>query len=296
MSSLSVRFGSSARSAFCAAFDGARESIDAEFYSIGDPAIIGALNRAASRGIPVRIIVEGDPRRYSKRRGHEPDARELRAALDPRIDLVVSHAPDPLVHGKAVVIDRAVSLIATANATISGFDAPGDAVIIDSSAADAAQVGSFIERARLGEPVPAGRSQLRAALRDLFCSSADVRIAAEDLSDNGVVRALEERAWSGHHDRVLVGPHPSPVARRCIRALEHAGVAVRRPAKGYMHEKFVDSGDAIYVGSANLTWNGIDESHEIGLVAAPSDFDDGAAALRADFERQWAGARPALKG
>ena len=296
MSSLSMRFGSGARSAFCAAFDGARESIDAEFYSIRDPSVIDALNRAASRGIPVRITVEGDPRRYSKRGVHEPDARELRASLDRRIDLVVSYAPNALVHGKAVVIDRAVTLIATANATISGFDAPGDAVVVDSSPADAAEVDALIERARLGEPVPAGRSRLRAALRELFSSAADLRIAAEDLSDNGVVRALEERAQAGHHDRVLIGPHPSRVARRCLKALDHAGVEVRRPSNGYMHEKFVDGGDAIYVGSANLTWNGIDESHEIGIVAAPSDFDDGAAALRADFERQWAGARKALRG
>ena len=40
-----------------------------------------------------------------------------------------------------------------------------------------------------------------------------------------------------------------------------------------MHEKYVDAGDRIYIGSANLTRNGLDEGCELGLVAAAADFE-----------------------
>ena len=72
-----------------------------------------------------------------------------------------------------------------------------------------------------------------------------------------------------------------------------AGVDVRTPSAGYMHEKLVDDGERTYIGSANLTRNGIDESYEVGIVADAGDFIDGGAALRADFDRHWSQARPA---
>jgi len=76
------------------------------------------------------------------------------------------------------------------------------------------------------------------------------------------------------------------MAERLIKA----GVDVRSPRAGYMHEKLVDDGEQVYVGSANLTRNGIDESYEVGVVADSSDFTDGGAALRADFDRRWSDA------
>jgi len=60
MSDLSVSLGRDARAAFCGAFDAARSSIDAEFFSIDDPVVVDSLNRAAARGVRVRVTVEGD--------------------------------------------------------------------------------------------------------------------------------------------------------------------------------------------------------------------------------------------
>ena len=293
MPSLSVRFGADARDAVCLAFDAAQRSIDAAFYSVGDPAVIRALNQAAARGVAVRITVEGDPHRFAKQGAREPSDRELRKRFDPRVDVIVSHLPNALVHAKAAVVDGDVSLIGTANATISGFDAPGGAVIVDRSPGDAAAVEARIDRAADAAP-PCGT--LRPALSQLFGSISDLRVASEDLSDPTIVHDLIDRAHGGHHDRVLVGPHPSRTGRRCIRALSHAGVEIRVPVEGYMHEKFVDAGTRLYVGSANLTFNGIDESHEIGIIAEESAFDDGGARLRGDFDRRWSTARPALRG
>jgi hypothetical protein len=62
---------------------------------------------------------------------------------------------------------------------------------------------------------------------------------------------------------------------------------------GYMHEKYIDDGDAFYLGSANLTQNGLDEAHEVGIVAPVAAAVGGVASLRSSFEVNWAQSIPA---
>ncbi len=293
MSCLSVHLGQDGRTALCDTFAAARSSIDAEFYSIADPAVLSALNAAAMRGVSVRVTIEGDPHRYSSRGTREPADATLRAAFDRRVDVVISHAPRPLVHGKAAVVDRREAVIATANPTETGFGSPGEAVIVDGDTDDAHAVLAKIQQASTGSQPSSG---LRQALTSLFSTREDMRIASEDLADWRVVAALIGRAHDGRHDRVLVGARPSRASKRRLGMLVRAGVDVRCPVDGYMHEKFVDGGTRLYVGSANLTRNGIDESHEVGIVADAIDFDDGGRALRSDFDLQWATARRVLHG
>jgi phosphatidylserine/phosphatidylglycerophosphate/cardiolipin synthase-like enzyme len=288
--SLTVCLGRSARDALCAAFDGARHSIDAEYYSIGDPDVVASLNAAAARGVRVRVVVEGEPHRFRRRSSDEPAEQQLRGGLSQAVDVIVSRAAVE-VHGKAAVIDGTMAAIGTANPVRSGCGDPGDVIVFDRVPADVATTHAFIGQAENGEPSP---HRLRDALAGLLDSSSDLRIASEDLSDWRVARMLLRRAHDGHRDRIIVNRKPSAASRKVLKALERAGVDVRTVERGHMHEKYVDSGDRIYIGSGNLTRNGIDEAHEIGIVAVASDFADGAAALRDDFDRQWAACVPAI--
>lgn len=287
MSRLSVHIGIDARDAFCDAFDGARTSIDAEFYSIGDAAVVASLNRAAERGVHVRVTLEGDTHRYRGPRAVEPRDDAIRGALDRSVDVVISRLPNALVHGKAAVVDGSLAFIATANVTQTGFSAPGEMAVEDRDPTDVAAVARKIDEAAAGDVV---RPALRDALRELFGSRRDLRVASEDLSDWRTVAWLVHRARNGRRDEVLVGPSASPAAAAMIERLVDAGVDVRTPRRGYMHEKYVDDGERAYVGSANLTRNGIDESYEVGVVARSSDFDDGGAAMRGAFDEMWADA------
>ena len=151
MSDLSVSLGPSARSAFCDAFDAARSSIDAEFFSITDPAVVDSLNRAAARGVRVRVTVEGDPHRF-RHSSHprEPGDSTVRGGLDDSVDVVVSHMPHALVHGKAAAVDDSIALVATANATATGFGAPGEALVIDRKLVDVLAVRAEIDDAVAG--------------------------------------------------------------------------------------------------------------------------------------------------
>ena len=267
MGGLSVCFGAAARDALCRSFDGATRSITAEFYDLKDPAVKAAIVRARARHIAVEIHTE-----------HERHDFE-------------SH---PVLHAKAAVVDETTAIFTTANVTRSGFSSPGEICVIDDSPGDVAA----IEDAIAGKPpiksgddriVAGPNPTVRAAIEALLASDTDVRIASEDLSDERIVATLIARHRAGRADRVLINARGamSRAQRRTVCRLTHAGVAVRAPADAYMHDKYVDNGDRIYVGSANLTRNGLDEGREIGLVAAASDFGPGAEDVRANFDAMW---------
>jgi phosphatidylserine/phosphatidylglycerophosphate/cardiolipin synthase-like enzyme len=272
MSDLAVCFGPAARVVICRAFDCAKQTISAEFYDLNDGAVKAALARARARGVIVDVRTE-----------------HRRHAFD-------SHA---VLHAKAAVIDERTAIVTTANVTRSGFGSPGEVCVVDDRPDDvqalSAAIAGLPDPASSGQRIAAGPG---AALRDsiavLLSSPSDLRIASEDLSDERVVEALIARHAAGHLDRVLINDKGalSREQRRTVSRLHGAGVAVRAPVDAYMHEKYVDDGDRIYVGSANLTRNGLDEGREIGVVAPAADFGIGAEQLRANFDALWSSSSP----
>ena len=197
-----------------------------------------------------------------------------------------------LVHGKAAVVDEHTAFVSTANPTKCGFESPGEVLLSVDSARDVAAVEASIAGAPAGAGdyvVTGPASILRSRINHLMGTADDLRIATEDLSDADVVNQLVVRSAHGHHDRVLLEAdrRVSRSQYHALSQLRSAGVDVRTLPTGYMHEKYVDGGDEIYVGSANLTRNGLDEAREIGIVAPSAAFGTGANALRADFDAMW---------
>jgi phosphatidylserine/phosphatidylglycerophosphate/cardiolipin synthase-like enzyme len=271
MSDLSVCFGAAARDVLCRSFDSATVSITGEFYDLKDPAVNAAIARARARNVAVDIRTE--------HRRHDFDTH-------------------PVLHAKTAVVDGRTAILTTANVTRSGFGSPGEVCVVDENPADVLAFRNVIagqqSNANQSRVIAGPGHAVRAAIESLLRSRSDLRIASEDLSDEHIVCALIARRRAGHCDRVLVNAKGtmSAAQRRTICRLSHAGVAVRAPVDTYMHEKYVDDGDRIYVGSANLTRNGLDEGCEIGLVAHAGDFGAGAEMLRADFDAMWRSAQP----
>jgi phosphatidylserine/phosphatidylglycerophosphate/cardiolipin synthase-like enzyme len=300
MSDLHVEFGASARAALCDAFASAHHSIEAQFYSVGDASVLRALNAAARRGVDVTVYVEGDRKRYDRGGDHTPNNKQVRTnfdvyvhSLDSRIRVIAEADPLVLEHAKATVVDGARAFVSTANPNATGFGQPGDALVEDRKPADVVAIRSSIR----GEPSQSSRvvagpdAASRQRIAELLDAPVDERIAVEGLSDPHTVEALLARRERGMHDQVLVN---TKGARRSalLRLLADCDVAVRTFRGKYMHDKYIDACDRIYVGSANLSQNGLEEAREIGIIAAPADFDDGAASLRADFDRMWRSAQP----
>ena len=234
MSDLTVCLGAAARDALCRTFDGAQKSITGEFYDLKDPEVTAAITRARARHVAVDIRTE--------HKRHE-------------------FATHPVLHAKAAVVDGRTALFTTANVTRSGFGSPGEVCVIDDNPADVhafqqafagTSPDASVEDRVIAGPSPA----VRAAIESLLHSRADIRIASEDLSDERIVCELIARHSAGHADRVLVNVRGtmSAAQRRTLCRLTHAGVAVRAPGRNYMHDKYVDNGDRIYVGSPLSTY------------------------------------------
>lgn len=295
MDGLQIAVGTAARDALCHAFSAAHHDIDAEYFSISDRSVVASLNAAAVAGVHVRLHVEAHPRRYQKHAGDAVKSeRSLKAELakrfDKRVEIVLEDDPASLTHGKAAVVDGATAYICTANPTWTSFENPGAVLVTDGLAADVRAVAASIEHktAAPSDHIVAGPSaDLRECVGALFCSDRDLSVASEDLSDPWVVEQLVERSTHGHHDRVLVGDRFSTAQKRAVTWLERSGVEVHMLARGFMHEKYVDDGVSFYVGSANLTHNGLDESRELGIVADSTVAQTCAATLRADFDTNW---------
>lgn len=299
MADLTVTLGTAARGVLCDAFATAQRSIEAQFYSIGDPAVIAALSAAARRGVLVTIHLEGDRGRYHHRGPHVPTADHVRLsaaayarAFDPRVHLIVEADAATLEHAKAAVVDAERAFIATANPNPDGFGKPGQVLVEDDAPDDVSVIRAAIadENGQSDRVVSGPDAQSRQRIAQLFLSPSDERVAMEDLSDAAIVNALISRRARGAHDEVLVKCEKVPAAQ--MRELAAAGVDIRTLPDTHLHEKYVDAGDRIYLGSANLTRNGLDEAREIGIVAAVQDFGSGAAALRADFDTMWSRAVP----
>ena len=299
---ISIAVGCGARDVLCAAFDAARTRIDAEFYSISDPEVIAHLNAAAARHVDVNVHIEGNPSRFGRKpdTGEKPDSDDtsssiaaLRGKFNDAVHVTVENNPNILVHSKVAVVDGERALISTANLTKCGFESPGEVLVSVDSARDVAAAAASIAGApeRMGEFVVTGPGPtLRSHINQLLGKSSDLRIATEDLSDAEVINALVLRNANGHHDHVLLEAN-CKVSRsqyHALAQLHYAGIDVRTLPTGYMHEKYVDAGDEIYVGSANLTRNGLDEAREVGVVAPTGAFGKSADVLRSDFDALWA--------
>jgi phosphatidylserine/phosphatidylglycerophosphate/cardiolipin synthase-like enzyme len=199
--------------------------------------------------------------------------------------------PKILEHAKAAVVDGTQAFVGTANPNRSGFEEPGAIVVEDDEPSDVAAIASSIDGipAQTARVVSGPARTARGRIAGLLVERHDEHIAIEDLSDPAIVEALISRSRDGFHDEVLVKSEPG-MTLSASRQLVEAGIAVRALPGAYLHDKYIDAGDRIYIGSANLTRNGLDEAREIGIIATPDDFDDSASSLRREFDQMWSGA------
>lgn len=117
------------------------------------------------------------------------------------------------------------------------------------------------------------------------------------LTDETIVRALEETAHRGVHVRVLIEGHPyggDENNRRVAANLRRAGVSVRftSPAFRYTHQKSIIIDDRVgVIMTMNLTYSSFTRNREYGVITYnPSDV----AEMRAVFDADWNRTAPDL--
>lgn len=95
--------------------DGAQQSLDGSFYDIKDPQIVGALVRAAKRGVKVRIVTDDDS--MTDNGAPRPAIVQLKQAGIPVID----DQRSAIMHNKFLIIDNSVVWSGSTNLTTSSL-------------------------------------------------------------------------------------------------------------------------------------------------------------------------------
>ena len=144
-------------------------------------------------------------------------------------------------------------------------------------------------------------SNSRLHIFDLLKSAKhDIMIQDEVAGDPALNDLIKAKCAQGVHVRAILGnmkptpKEPTPLNVQTAQAWTASGAQVRFQSKPMLHAKaIVVDGQAMYVGSENLTTNSMDHNREIGLLLNDPSL---VAPVVQATESDWQNAAPARLG
>lgn len=267
--------------------DSARDSIDMSAYKFTDEQVIGALRAAAERGVRVRLIMENKNIYY--RPGESTDATldPAAALVHPNVSIFRTSPRFSQSHYKMILVDSQKVLISTGNFCPSTFaevhpDNPYRDFMLETDEPSVVQAvlkgfqaDTEDKRVVLDHPhVIWGPDQTRSSFLKLINGAQrSIDVYQQDLTDEGLAKALAGAARADVRVRVLMNPFPfggekdPNVPHQTL--LSEAGAEVMLCPKIYkvMHAKVVIvDGKEMYLGSCNFYTPSIDQTRELGVV------------------------------
>jgi phosphatidylserine/phosphatidylglycerophosphate/cardiolipin synthase-like enzyme len=249
----------------------ARESIALEVYLLSDNETIAALERAARRGVEVRVILEEDPFGGA---GNQPEVFERlrQAGIDVRWD----NPAFRFAHVKTFVVDGDVAIVMNQNLTVSSFTRNREFGVVTTRSAEVAQAAAIFEADwdRAAEPADGplivSPTTSREDLLGLISGAKrTLDIYAEVVRDPEIMAAIAGAERRGVAVRLIMsgdldGTDDNAEERAELAA---AGVDVRLARGGlYIHAKMVlADGARAFVGSQNFTATSLDQNRELGV-------------------------------
>ena len=283
-----------------ALIDGATKSLRVKQFTLTDPEIMAALQRAHTRGVAVRIML--NPHRSSGDRANDESFAALRKA---GIKIEWANPAFAVTHEKSVVVDDAVALIATFNMCTKYFTETRDYGIVTTAPEQVEEVIAGFEadwhrkpfepssdtgllwsannaRPNMAWFIDAAKDELLIQHPKFVDATIVERIAS--ARDRGVKVDLLCGGKHGISDWDVLDTFAS------LRLLDRAGVKLRRQKHLKLHAKLllVDDKRAL-VGSMNIDRSAFDLRRELGVIT-----HDAAVlkTLRKTFEQDWHEAKP----
>ncbi len=276
--------------------DQAQESIDVTIYLFSDETIAKALQRAARRGVQVRVLMEMNP--FGGGQSNAAMARRLRRA---GIQVKDANPAFRYTHQKSLVIDRRVGVITTMNFTPSSFKRNREYGVIVREPALVEEMAAVFQAdwdrtaPNIGDPPRLVWSPINARETILnLIGAAQERLDLEqaDFADDEVVDALVQAARAGVKVRLI---RPSPSSRETdeaanVQRLLAAGGEVAYLDSPRVHAKVIVADRRLaLIGSMNLTFTSLDLNRELGIVVRdPAVLDR----LLRTMDRDWQQATP----
>ena len=256
--------------------DGARQTVDAAFYQLDQPAVVDALERAARRGVRVRLVTDTT---YLNDPAYAPAYAQLRGAGVPIID----DKRTARMHDKFVVVDGETVWTGSYNPDVDATSKfiHADNVVMVKSRALAALHETEFEQMFGGAFGPAKTVDSR---HDVFVHGTRIEVyfsprgGAKPAIVAQLVRAADEihfclfsfyqpeigdamiaRLHAGVDVRGVVDDTGATAAGSQVPRLLNAGAEIRRPTyELFLHHKFVvvdhDGTDPVVItGSYNFS-------------------------------------------
>jgi phosphatidylserine/phosphatidylglycerophosphate/cardiolipin synthase-like enzyme len=255
----------------------ARKTLDLPIFRLNHVEIDRALKAAVARGVVVRTLIA------HTNRGGEKGLRELEQRLL-ATGATVSRTADDLLryHYKTVVVDRKVLYVLGFNFTHLDVDDSRSMGIVTRNRKLVAEALKLFDADFDRQPYQAGLAELvvspqnsRGSLSALLRGArSQLLIYDESVTDNAMLKILEERARAGVEIRVL-GSVEKEIAG--IRAEKYPGTLHLRA--------IVRDGRLGFVGSQSLRRLELDGRREVGVIFR----DKGVIARMTEvFEQDWA--------
>ncbi|MBY0473001.1 cardiolipin synthase [Patescibacteria group bacterium] len=274
----------------------AQKSIDLVMYTLSDDQVVQALGDAVTRGVSVRVLLNGG---YYSKKESSNDASY--AALQ-KLHVPVKWTPTSfaLTHQKTLVVDGKEALVMTFNLQSKYYKTGRDFAIADTDPNDIAAIekvfaadfaGSYVEPQQ-GDTLlwsPGSEDELLYLIKS---ASSTLDIYNEEMADKDITEALVVAAKRGV--KVRVDMTYATNWKPAFIKLRDGGVAVRTfPSSSktlYIHAKvIIADGTTAFMGSENFSETSLNKNRELGVVTSAPQIVGG---LQHIFDIDWAKSRP----
>lgn len=279
------------------AIDNAQKSIWLEMYLFTNTTVLHALERAAQRGLDVRVMLEPHPV------GGSSPTRVLDELQAAGAKTETTSPAFTLTHEKGMVIDGKTAFIMTSNFSVSALGGSSHSSyrnreygIIDSNPQDVQAVADIFtadwnrSNVQLTDPnLVVSPINSRADFLKLINSAHHtLDIEAEEMQDSQIEQAIVSAGKRGVQVEVIL-PSASSAStdsnRNGIDAIQGQNVKVEEDAKLYMHAKIIIvDGQKAFVGSENISTNSLDHNRELGIIVSDQNVLN---RLEQTFQTDW---------
>lgn len=261
----------------------AKQTIDIMIFRFDRVELERALEAAVARGVVVRALIA------HTNRGGEKSLRKLELKLLAAGITVARTADDlPRYHGKLMVVDNTLYVLGF-NYTKLDIESSRSFGVMTTDKRLVKEAGALFEADRTRQPYMPGDDRLvvspessREVLTTFIKrSKKQLLIYDEKVTDNLVVRALQQRARAGVEIRVI---------GKVDKSVE--GIAVRKIADLRLHVRaMIRDGSSAFIGSQSLRRIELDGRRELGVLINDSRV---VKQLQETFEEDWkaAGGKP----
>jgi phosphatidylserine/phosphatidylglycerophosphate/cardiolipin synthase-like enzyme len=275
------------------AIDGAQRSVKLKMYLFTEKSLVDALKRAVARKVDTRLLMEKNP--FGGGAANLDVFNSLQGT-----GVQVQWTDDNAyryTHEKSLVIDDKVAYIMSHNFTRSSFASNREYGIVDTNAADVAEVGRVFEadwnhiKPDLSNPrlvwSPVNSRARILVLIDEAQNSIDIE--QEEWQDQQIGDHLLAALKKGVKMRLVASPNDplSSDFNEPQRAdLRQAGAQVRYLRSLYMHAKmYLVDGKKAFVGSENDSATSLNSNRELGIIF---DETNPLTVIAATFEKDFA--------